>query len=159
MSRTVVPLGVLLVLLLTAVTVGQVAMLVQLLPRVPALLAGELPPGWTILAIAVPGLVCVQVVIVCTAKLLTMVARDRIFSAGSLPWVDAIVRAIVVAWVLLLCAFVPVFTIADLDDAPGLAAAHLLLLLVGAGVGLLMVVMRALLRQATTLRADMEAVI
>ena len=32
-------------------------------------------------------------------------------------------------------------------------------LLVGAVVGLLMVVMRALLRQATTLRADMEAVI
>ena len=34
-----------------------------------------------------------------------------------------------------------------------------LLLLVGAVVGLLMVVMRALLRQATTLRTDMEAVI
>ncbi len=111
------------------------------------------------LAIAVPGLACVQVVLVCTAKLLTMVARDRIFSADSLPWVDAIVWAIAAGWLLFLAAGIPVFIIAELDDAPGLAALHLLLLLVGAAIGLLMVVMRALLRQATTLRADMEAVI
>ena len=155
----VAPLRLLLVLLFTVVTVSQGAMLVLVVPMLPELLAGELRLGWTILAIAVPGLLCVQVVIVCTGKLLTMVARDRIFSAASLPWVDAIVWAIAGAWVLLLCAFVPVFAIADADDAPGLAALHLLLLLAGAVVGLLMVVMRALLRQATTLRADMEAVI
>jgi hypothetical protein len=35
----------------------------------------------------------------------------------------------------------------------------LLVLVAGAVVGLLVVVMRALLRQATTLRTDMEAVI
>ena len=38
-------------------------------------------------------------------------------------------------------------------------AVLLLLLVVGAVLGLLMVVMRALLRQATTLRTEMEAVI
>ncbi len=114
---------------------------------------------WAVLVVAVLGLVCVQIVIVCTGRLLSLVARDRIFSAGSLPWVDAIAWAIAAAWVLLLGAFLPVFAVAEADDAPGLAALHLLLLLVGAAVGLLMVVMRALLRQATTLRADMEAVI
>ena len=158
----VVPLRVLLALLALLFTVaaaGQIAALVQLVPRLPELLAGELKTGWTMLAIAVPGLACVQVVLVCTGKLLTMVARDRIFSADSLPWVDAIVWAIAAGWLLFLAAGVPVFMIAELDDAPGLAALHLLLLLVGAAIGLLMVVMRALLRQATTLRTDMEAVI
>lgn len=149
----------LLALLFVVVTAGQVATLVALLPRLPELLGGELRLGWTLLAIAVAGMLCVQVVLVCTGKLLTMVARDRIFSADSLPWVDAIVWAIAAAWVLLLAASVPVFTAAQLDDAPGLAALHLLLLLVGAAVGLLMLVMRALLRRATTLRDDMEAVI
>ena len=44
-------------------------------------------------------------------------------------------------------------------DDPGLPVLLLLVLLGGAVLGLLMVVMRALLRQATTLRTDMEAVI
>ncbi len=163
MRRTVAPLTVLLALLFTVVTAGQVAILVLVLPRMPELTAADPPAAvaldWTMVLVAVLGLLCVQVVIVCTGKLLTLVARDRIFSAGSLPWVDAIVWAIAAAWVLLLGATVPVFAYAELDDAPGLGALHLLILLVGAAVGLLMVVMRALLRQATTLRADMEAVI
>lgn len=157
--RAVVPLRVLLALLFVVVAAGQVAILVALVPRIPELLVGALKPGWTMLAIAVPGLLCVQVVIVSTAKLLTMVGRDRIFSASALPWVDAIVWALAAGWVLLLGAGVPVFVIAEADDAPGLGALHLLVLLVGAAVGLLMVVMRALLHQATTLRTDLEAVI
>lgn len=159
LRRAVVPLRILLATLFAVATAGQVALVVVMVPMLWRLLAGELPPGWTVLAIAVLGLVCVQVVIVCTAKLLTLVARDRIFSDASQPWVDAIVWAIGTAWVLFLGAGVPVFVIAQLDDAPGLAALHLLLLLVGAAVGLLMVVMRALLHHATTLRTDLEAVI
>jgi Protein of unknown function (DUF2975) len=53
---------------------------------------------------------------------------------------------------------VSLYVVLDADD-PGLP---LLLLLLSIGVtvlGLLMVVMRALLRRATTLRTDMEAVI
>ncbi len=49
--------------------------------------------------------------------------------------------------------------IAEADDSPGLGALHLLVLLVGAAVGLLMVVMRALLHQAADLRSDLEAVV
>lgn len=158
--RAVVPLRALLVLLFLVVTLGQGVLLHE---GVMELRAGVVPdlarPGWAILLVALLGLVCVQVVIVATGKLLTRVARDEIFSAGALPWVDAIVWAVVAGWVLLLCAAAPVYVVAEFEDAPGLAAMHLLLLLVGAAVGLLMVVMRALLRQATMLRVDMDAVI
>ena len=45
------------------------------------------------------------------------------------------------------------------SDDPGLPMGMAIMLLVGAVIGLLMLVMRALLKQATVLRADMEAVI
>lgn len=111
---------------------------------------------WPLTAWSVLELVCVQVVIVCTWKLLTLVKHDRIFSEGSLKWVDAIVGAIAIAWVLLLGLFLYVGFNAD---DPGLPLLLFLMLVFGAVVGLLMVVMRALLRQATMLRTDMEAVI
>jgi Protein of unknown function (DUF2975) len=113
------------------------------------------------LAVAVLGVACVQVVVVCTWTLLTMVANDRIFSASALPWVNAIVRAIAVGWLMLLGTFVCAyyFIIDEVSDDAVLPALLLLLLLIAAVLGLLMVVMRALLRQAMTLRADMEAVI
>jgi hypothetical protein len=106
--------------------------------------------------VSVFWVLCVQVVIVATWKLLTLVKKDRIFSEASLRWVDAIVWAILAAWVVLVVVFLYVGFNAD---DPGLP---LLLFLTVIGVtvlGLLMVVMRALLRQATTLRTDMEAVI
>jgi Protein of unknown function (DUF2975) len=111
---------------------------------------------WPLTAVTVFWVVCVQVVIVATWKLLTMVKKDRIFSDASLVWVDAIVWAIVAAWVVLLGVFLYFGFIAD---DPGLPVLLFLMLTGIAVVGLLMVVMRALLRQATTLRSDMEAVI
>ncbi|WP_231933395.1 DUF2975 domain-containing protein [Micromonospora coxensis] len=111
---------------------------------------------WPLTAVAVFWVLCVQVVIVSTWKLLTLVKNDRIFTESSLAWVDAIVWAIVAAWVVLLGVFLYVGFRADDPGLPLL----LFLMVVGVAVlGLLMVVMRALLRQATTLRTDMEAVI
>ena len=111
---------------------------------------------WPLTAFAVLELVCVQVVIVATWKLLAMVETDRIFSEQALRWVDAIVRAIAAAWVVLLAVTLYFGFRADDPGLPILLA----LLLVGVTVlGLLMVVLRALLRQATALRTDMEAVI
>ncbi|MET7881143.1 DUF2975 domain-containing protein [Micromonospora profundi] len=111
---------------------------------------------WPATAVAVFWVLCVQVVIVCTWQLLNLVKKDRIFTEASLKWVDAIVWAIAAAWVVLVAVFLYVgFNAGD----PGLPVL-LFLLTVGVTVaGLLMVVMRALLRQATTLRTDMEAVI
>ena len=116
---------------------------------------------WTMGTVSVLALACVQVVIVCTWKLLTLVTQDRIFTAGALPWVDGIVWASVTGWGMLLGTFVCAyyFIVDEVSDDPVLPALLLLLLLVGGVLGLLIVVMRALLRQATTLRTDMEAVI
>jgi hypothetical protein len=111
---------------------------------------------WPMTAVSVFWVLCVQVVIVSTWKLLTMVKNDRIFSDASLVWVDAIVWAVGAAWVVLLGVFLYVGFNAD---DPGLPLLLFLMLIGVAVLGLLMVVMRALLRQATTLRTDMEAVI
>lgn len=115
-------------------------------------------PFWhyPLLVVLEAELVCVQVVIVAIWKLLGMVRNDRIFSDAAFRWVDLIIATIGVAWLVWagLGAFVA-FT----SDDPGLPMMMAIMLLVGAVIGLLMLVMRALLKQATMLRADMEAVI
>ena len=110
---------------------------------------------WPTTAVTVFWLLCIQVVIVSTWKLLTLVKNDRIFTDASLVWVNAIVWAIAPAWVVLVGVL---FYVGFNADDPGLP---LLLFLMSVGVtvlGLLTVVMRAL-QQATTLRTDREAVI
>ncbi len=161
LRRVVLPLRILLVLVFASLVVAQVWGVPGLLPDVAEPTLERSVMKGVMAAVSVLALACVQVVIVCTWRLLSLVTDDRIFSASSLPWVNAIVRAIVVGWGMLLAAFVCAyyFIIDEVSDDPVLPALLLLLLLVGAVLGLLMVVMRALLRQATTLRADMEAVI
>ena len=154
--RAVAPLRVFLVLLFGILVLFQV----MSLPGQFAHMAQESPETahlrWPLTAVTVFWVLCAQVVIVSTWKLLTLVKNDRIFSTASLVWVDAIVWAIGAAWAVLLGVFLYVGFHAD---DPGLP---LLLFLVLTGVtvlGLLLVVMRALLRQATALRSDMESVI
>ena len=154
--RAVGALRLFLVLLFAILVVFQTLSL----PGKFAYMAKESPDladlRWPATAVTVFWVLCVQVVIVCTWRLLTLVRRDRIFTPAALTWVDGIVWAIAAAWATLLAVFLYVGFTADDPGAPML----LLLLLTGITVlGLLMVVMRALLRQATTLRADMEAVI
>ncbi len=150
----VAPLRGVLVLLFGFLVLFQVVSL----PRALARLAEESPElahlRWPMLAVAVLEVLCVQIVIVCTWNLLTLVRDDRIFSERALEWVDVIVWTIAVAWTLLLGVLLSF--VVRWDD-PGLPL--LMLLLGGAVLGLLMVVMRALLRQATALRTDLEAVI
>lgn len=154
--RAVVPLRVLLVALFGILLVFQTLSL----PGQFAHMAQESPEAahlrWPLTAITVFWLLCVQVVVVATWKLLTLVERDRIFSEASMRWVDAIVWAITAAWVVLAGLFLVVGLTAD---DPGLPMVLLLLVVAVAVLGLLMVVLRALLRQATTLRTDMDAVI
>ena len=161
LRRVVLPLRILLVIVFAALLAAQIWAVPALLPELAEPTLERTFMRWTMGTVAVLGLLCVQAVIVCTWKLLTLVTQDRIFSASAMPWVNAIVRAIVAGWTMLLgtlvCAYY--FIIDEVSDDPVLPALLLLLLLVGAVLGLLMVIMRALLRQATTLRADMEAVI
>jgi hypothetical protein len=111
---------------------------------------------WPATAVTVFWVLCIQLVIVSTWKLLSLVQNDRIFSEASLMWVNAIVWAVLAAWVVLVGVFLYVGFNAD---DPGLPLLLFLMVIGVTALGLLMVVMRALLRQATTLRTDMEAVI
>jgi hypothetical protein len=154
--RVVAPLRVFLVVLFGVLVMLQTFSL----PGQFRYMAQESPESaylrWPLTAVSVFWVLCVQVVVVATWQLLTLVKNDRIFSDASLAWVDAIVWAVLAAWVVLVGVFLYVGFRADDPGLPLL----LFLMVVGVTVlGLLMVVMRALLRQATTLRTDMEAVI
>jgi len=104
--RLVGPLRILLALAFAALLLAQVVVLPPLWDE----MAQQTPDSafwrWGTLVVAILGLVCVQVVIVCTWQLLTLVRDDRIFSDVSLVWVDTIVGAIGAAELLLLGAFV-----------------------------------------------------
>ena len=115
-------------------------------------------PFWHVplLVVLETELVCAQVVVVAVFVLLGMVQQDRIFSDAAFRWVDVILAAMGIGWVV--WAGLGAFVVLTSDD-PGLPLAMAVLLLAGAVVGLLMLVMRALLTQATTLRSDMDAVI
>lgn len=111
---------------------------------------------WPLTAITIFWVLCIQVVVVSTWKLLTLVQKDRIFSKGALVWVDVILGAIVAAWAVLGGASLYV---AFTADDPGVPLLIFLFDVIVTVAGLLMVVMRALLRRATDLRTDMDAVI
>lgn len=161
-SWIVLPLRVLLAMVFAALVVAQTFSLPGQFAHMAEESPEAAPLAWVLLAFWVLELLCVQVVIVCTWRLLTLVKDDRIFSNSSLRWVDVIVWSFVAAWVLLLSlsasltAFI--YFTPELRD-PGLPMLLFGVVLIGAVVVLLMVLMRALLRQATILRTDMEAVI
>jgi hypothetical protein len=155
--RRVVPLLKLFLVVLFAVLVllqtmslpGQFAHMAQESPDMAHL-------RWPLTAVSVFLVLCVQAVLVCIWKLLSLVSNNRIFSRGAMVWVDAIGWIIAAGWSVFLALFLFVgFNATD----PGLPLLMFLILTGGAVLGLLMVVMRALLAQATTLRTDMDAVI
>ena len=161
-NRVVLPLRILLVL-------AFVFLLVMELFSIPGDILHDLGRSpeaahllWPMLIVAELVMLGAQVVIVCTWKLLTMVKKDRIFSDASLSWVDGIVWTLVAGWVLFagLATYLTavIYFTPELRD-PGLPIVLFGITLMGAVFVLLVVVMRALLRQATTLRSDMEAVI
>ena len=160
--RVVGPLRILLALAFAALVLAQVAFL----PALSGAMAEDSPElaclRWPTLTVAVLGLGCVQVVIVCTWKLLTLVRQDSIFRAASFRWVNGIVWAFVCGWLLLagLAVYLTavIYFTPRLRD-PGIPIVLFGMVLFGAVLVLLLLVLRALLRQATALRTDMEAVI
>ena len=155
-QRAVAPLRVFLVLLFGVLVMLQTFSL----PGQFAHLAEESPERaylrWPLTALTIFWVLCVQVIVVSTWKLLTLVQRGRIFSDVAFVWVNAIIGAITAAWLVLVGVWLWVGFNAD---DPGPVVMMTLFLIAVSVLGLLMVVMRALLRQATALRTDMEAVI
>lgn len=154
--RAVLPLRAVLVMAFALLVVFQVLSM----PGQFRHLAEEHPEDaelrWPLTVVAILVIACVQVVIVCTWRLLTMVADDRIFTTASMRWVDAIVVAIGIGWLLMAGVLLG---LAGYWDDPGAPLLLTLLLLASGALGLLMLVMRELLRQATDLRTDLDAVI
>ncbi len=157
-------------LLRTALALSFVGFTAVQLVAVPAITIHDLDSfDWSAkeLAFALPlalifiGLMgCLQVIIVCTWRLLTLVTRDEIFNAAANSrWVDRMVRAGYVAWCLLAGLAPYCFLIAFKGDAPGALLMGFMLGLVATCALGVMVVLRALLRSATALRQDLDEVI
>lgn len=110
------------------------------------------------------GVLCAEVVLACTWRLLTMVKTGTVFSRGAFRYVDVVIGAFVVTALL-------VFAAAALL-APGEAVPPGFVLLIGGtgvtiiGVALVVLVVRTLLAQAvdrdaeaTRLRSELDEVI
>ncbi|MBD8045207.1 DUF2975 domain-containing protein [Arthrobacter sp. Sa2BUA2] len=117
-----------------------------------------------LLAVVLLAVLAFQLTVVCVWRLLTMVRRGTVFSAGAFRWVDAIIGAVAAAAVLTV--------VLGILLAPGELVAPGIVLLIGgiavtiAGVALVVVVMRALLAQAVAtdaaardLRSQLDEVI
>jgi len=154
--RAVWPLRIMLVLTFAILVVFQV----MSFPGQWAHMAREDPDlawlRWPLTAYTTVLILCGEVVLACTWRLLTMVQEDRIFTEQALPWTDRIIAAIAVGWALVAGLFLVVGFTADDPAGPLILLAALL----GGGTfGLLMLIMRSLLTQAATLRTDMAGVI
>ncbi len=112
---------------------------------------------WPYLLIFTGVLACVEVVGVALWKLLSRVAVGEIFDAKGLVWVSAIIWAAFAAAGLFALACVPVFFVTS--GPPALSFGLMVVVAASLGFALLMVVMRQLLIQAASLRAEMAEVI
>ncbi len=155
MSRvTVLALRVLIALLLAGLLFVQ-AVIVPLL-----MIDLEGAPDrlrWPVGVIVILGVLTVEVALVCIWQLLTMVKRGTVFSRAAFRYVDVVIGAAVAAWLL---AIALSFVLAPGEEVP---PGMVLLVVIGgvgaAGIALLVLVLRALLAQATSLRSELEEVI
>lgn len=118
-------------------------------------------PTWiavSLVTIGVLGVATLQVIAVCTWRLLTMVGRGTVFSHASFRFVDVIIGAIGAAALLtfsiaVVARFANHATPGD-EVAPGLVGLISGLALVISGVALVVYVMRTLLAQAVALDSE-----
>lgn len=114
--------------------------------------------------LAVPGIIgcvavlaCVQVVLVCVWRLVDLASAGRIFSGRALVWVDVIIGAI---WAAVALVLIGEISLVMIGAAPPFAFwATVIAVVFGAGTALVVGILRALLRQATTLRSELEEVV
>lgn len=131
---------------------------VAVLPREAADTAAAYPEAafmkLPVLVFCVLIVACAELVVACIWVLLTMVTRDAIFTQKAIPWVDRMIAAILAAFILVVATFGYMTYHFIQFLVPGLIAALTVLSLAS-----LLVVMRQLLRNATTLRDEMEQVL
>ena len=131
------------------------------LPWLSGEVARDLPDlahmRWPILILAILGLACVEVGIVCTLRLLGFTRNDEVFSPRAFRWVDGIIGALIGCSVV--CTVTLVYQLIVMVGPP----LWVLMLsggtFAGFGLALLMTVMRTLLVRAATLKSEMDVVI
>src|SRR5690625_711556 len=155
--KVIVPLRALIMVLLLLALAAQA--LVPLAAREAATMAPELSSLQVPYAVAgIATIACGQVVLVAIWPLLTRVHRGAIFDVGAFRWVGVMLGAGVVATTLILLLTAHVLFVVR----QGPVTVPLVLLggcAAGAAFTLLMVVMRALLRSAVAMRAELAEVI
>lgn len=107
--------------------------------------------------VAVLFLLCVQLVLVCVWRLLSMVRANVIFSDDAFLWVNIILGAIVLA-TLLIAASMTTLALSNVAS-PSVMLLCALGVVVGTGLALLIVVIRGLLRNARQLQQDLSEVV
>lgn len=131
---------------------------------IPATVAslGQVYPEFSHLVI--PGIVvggvfalCAEVLLVCVWRLISLVRVDRIFTERSFVWVDVSIGAVALATALVVSALV-ILQIAGASP-PSISLLCVIGAVVGAGLSLLLVVMRGLVRKASQLEHDLSEVV
>ena len=109
-------------------------------------------------ALEAPGVIMVDALLLCgQVALICVWAREEIFDTTALRWVDAIIGSIVVAGLLVIGGLV-VLGLAN-AGSPFIALMGLITVICAAGLALVVVVLRGLLRQAAQLRQDLSEVV
>lgn len=102
-------------------------------------------------------LVCVQVVLVCVWRLLSLVRADAIFTERAFGDVDLSLGSVAFATLLVAVALVTLTASGVMNGSITLLC--VLGIVVGAGLSLLIIVMRGLLRKAAQLEHDLSEVV
>lgn len=109
------------------------------------------------LVVATAFILCVQVVLVCLWRMLGFAGDDGPFSARSLGYITVIIVSIAVADALIAAALV--LLAAGNAANPSIVLLGCFGIVVGAGLALLVGVLRELLRQALQLQQDLSEVV
>jgi len=154
---TIISLKALIAVLLALLLICQV----WFVPVYAARVAGMNPEAEFLMIpgdiIAVVFVACMQVVLICVWRLLSMVRESSIFSEGAFAWVDVILGAVVLATVLILGSLIGLMVLNMVPPAAFILG--ILGTVIGSGLALLVVVMRGLLHSAFRLEQDLAEVV
>lgn len=107
--------------------------------------------------IAIAFLLCVQLALACVWRLLSLVRASIIFSADAFKWVNGILGLVVAATVIIIGSFISL-QVAGVASGP-VNVICVLGVILGAGLALLVIVLRGLLHQASKLQQDLAEVV
>ncbi|MET0991692.1 MAG: DUF2975 domain-containing protein [Lacisediminihabitans sp.] len=156
-AATIISLKTLIAVLLALLLICQV----WFVPVYAAQVAGMNPEADFLMipgdVIAVIFLACMQVVLICVWRLLSLVRESSIFSEAAFAWVDVILGAVVLATVLILGSLIGLIALGMVPPAAFILG--VLGTIIGSGLALLVVVMRGLLHSALRLEQDLAEVV